>query len=164
MLSSNWPVSIDLGPQFNSGVVPAINPDGTFRLVMESPNQGTIPAAAWAFNLDGSFQKTNLDQFGSFHQPSVGNIDGLPGDEAVMPDFNVIRVIHPDNSFDIFTPGVNVDLTIDPLVLDDLNNNFQLESIAVGSDFSTNTAFVFAWKPDGQQASGRSTETGHCCR
>ncbi len=154
LLSANWPVSVDLRPQFNSGVVPALNPDGTFRLVMESPNQGTIPAASWVFNLDGSFHKTNLDQFGSFHQPSVGNIDGLPGDEAVMPDFNVIRVIHPDNSFDIFTPGLNVDLTIDPLVLDDLNSNFQLESIAVGSDFNTNTAFVFAWKPDGQQASG----------
>jgi hypothetical protein len=155
LISTAWPVFIDLSPFFlNSGVVPALNPDGTFRLVMESPNQGTTPAASWVFNLDGSFQKTTLDQLGSYHQPSAGNVDGFPGDEAVMPDFNVIRMIHPDASFDVFNPGLNVDLTISPLVLEDLNNDFQLESIVVGSDFNTNTAYVFAWKPDGQQANG----------
>lgn len=155
LLSAAWPVFIDLGPySVNSGVVPAMNPDGTLRLVMESPNQGTTLAASWVFNLDGSFQKTNLDQFGSNHQPAAGNVDGLPGDEAVMPDFNVIRVFHPDNTFDLFTPGVDVDLTRVPLLLEDLNNDFQLESITVGSDFNTQTAYVFAWKPDGQQAPG----------
>ncbi|MCU1221070.1 MAG: Cell wall/surface repeat protein, partial [Candidatus Angelobacter sp.] len=155
LISTAWPVFVDIAPFFlNSGVVPALNPDGTFRLVMESPNQGTTPAASWVFNLDGSFQKTTLGQLGSYHQPSAGNVDGLLGDEAVMPDFNVIRVIHPDASFDVFNPGLNVDLTISPLVLEDLNNDFQLESIVVGSDFNTNTAYVFAWKPDGQQANG----------
>ena len=154
LLSTGWPVFVDLGPFFSSGVVPAENADGALRLVMESPNQGTIPAASWVFNVDGSFQKTNLDQFGSFHQPSVGNLDGLPGDEAVMPDFNVIKAFHPDNSFDVFTPGLSVDLTIDPLLLEDLNNDFNLDSIAVGSDFNTNLAYVFAWQPDGRQAPG----------
>jgi subtilisin family serine protease len=154
LLNVGWPVAVDPGPFFNSGVVPALNPNGTYRLVMESPNQGNTTAASWVFNPDGTFQKTNLDQFGSFHQPSVGDLDGLPGDEAVMPDFNVVRVIHPDASFDIFTPGVDVDLTINPLVLDDLNTDFQLETIAIGNNFNTNTAYVFAWKPNGQQANG----------
>lgn len=155
LLSTGWPVFVDLAPFTSSGVLPASNPDGTLRLVMESPNQGTVPAASWVFNVDGTFTKTNLDQFGSFHQPSVGNIDGLPGDEAVMPDFNVVRVIHPDSSFDIFNPaGINVDLTINPLVLDDLNNDFHLETIALGNNFSNNTADVFAWQPDGTQAPG----------
>ena len=45
-------------------------------------------------------------------------------------------------------------LTIDPLLLDDLNNDFRLETIAVGSDYNTNTAYVFAWQPDGTQAPG----------
>ncbi|HWG88029.1 MAG TPA: Ig-like domain repeat protein [Candidatus Acidoferrales bacterium] len=155
LISNVWPVFVDLSPYFsNSGVVPALNPDGTVRLAMESPNQGTDLAASWVFNLDGSFQKTTLNSFGSFHQPSAGNVDGLPGDEIVMPDFNVIRVIHPDNSFDLFTPGVDVDLTRAPLLLEDLNNDFQLESITVGSDFNNSMAYVFAWKPDGTQASG----------
>ena len=155
LISTAWPVFIDLGPFFlNAGVVPARNPDGTLRLVMESPNQGAGTGASWVFNLDGSFQKTNLDQFGSNHQPAAGNVDGLPGDEAVMPDFSVIRVFHPDDSFDLFTPGLDVDLTRNVLLLEDLNNDFQLESITVGSDLSTHTAYVFAWKPDGQQASG----------
>ena len=154
LLSTAWPVFVDLGPYFNSGVLPAQNPDGSLRLVMESPNQGTVLAASWVFNLDGSFQKTNLDQFGSDHQPAVGNVDGLSGDESVVADFNQIRVIHPDNSFDIFTPGVDVDMTRVPLLLEDLNNDFQLESVTVGSDFSTQTAYVFAWQPNGQQAPG----------
>ncbi|HKT48993.1 MAG TPA: S8 family serine peptidase, partial [Candidatus Angelobacter sp.] len=155
LISNAWPVFVDLSPYFsNSGVVPALNPDGTVRLAMESPNQGADLAASWIFNLDGSFQKTTLNSFGSFHQPSAGNVDGLPGDEIVMPDFNVIRVIHPDNSFDLFTTGLNVDLTRVPLLLDDLNNDFQLESITAGSDFNHQKAYVFAWKPDGTQASG----------
>ena len=155
LISTAWPVFIDLGPYFlNSGVVPARNPDGTLRLVMESPNQGATLAASWVFNLDGSFQKTPLTSFGSFHQPSTGNLDGLPGDESVMPDFNGVRVFHPDNSFDLFTPGADVDLTIDPLLLEDLNDDFQLETITVGSDYTTNTAYVFAWQPNGQQAPG----------
>ncbi|MBZ5529918.1 MAG: Ig-like domain repeat protein [Acidobacteriia bacterium] len=154
LLSIGWPVFVDLGPYFNSGVVPARNADGTTRLVMESPNQGTTLAASWVFNLDGSFQKTNLDQFGSFHQPSVGNIDGLPGDEAVMPDFNVIRVIHPDSSFDILNPGIDVDFTKNPLLLEDLNSDFNLETIVIGNNYPTNTAYVYAWQPNGQQAPG----------
>jgi subtilisin family serine protease len=155
LISPAFPVLFDLAPYFvNSSVVPASNADGTLRLIMASPSQGTDPAASWVFNLDGSIQKTTLSSFGSNHQPAAGNLDGLPGDEAVVSDFNAIRVIHPDNSFELFTPGVDVDLTNVPLLLDDLNNDFQPESITVGSDFNNNTAYVFAWKPDGQQASG----------
>jgi subtilisin family serine protease len=155
LISPAFPVFFDLSPYFlNSSVVPALNPDGTLRLIMASPSQGTDPAASWVFNLDGSFQKTTLSFFGSNHQPAAGNLDGQPGDEAVVADSNVIRVIHPDNSFELFTPGVDVDLTNVPLLLDDLNNDFQLESITVGSDFNNNTAYVFAWRPDGQQANG----------
>ncbi|HZU31378.1 MAG TPA: S8 family serine peptidase [Candidatus Angelobacter sp.] len=155
LISSGWPVFVEPGPFTGSGIVPAHNADGTLRLVMESPNDGTIPAASWVFHPDGSFEQTNLNQFGSFHQPAVGNIDGQPGDEAVMPDFNVVRVIHPDTSFDIFSPGpFNVDLTINPLTLEDLNNNFQLETIAIGPDLDNNLADLFVWLPNGQQALG----------
>jgi subtilisin family serine protease len=157
LISSGWPVFVEPGPFAGSGIVPAHNADGTFRMVMASPNDGTIPAASWVFHPDGSFEQTNLVQSGSFHQPAVGNIDGLPGDEAVMPDFNVIRVIHPDTSFDLFSPGpISVDLTISPLVLEDLNNNFQLETVAIGPDLNSNdtAADMFVWLPNGQIAPG----------
>jgi subtilase family protein/Big-like domain-containing protein/VCBS repeat protein/FG-GAP repeat protein len=155
LLSVGWPVFVDLAPYFQgSGVVPASKPDGTLRLVMESPNQGNTLAASWVFNIDGSFQKTPLNLFGSFHQPSVGNVDGLPGDEAVMPDFDVIRVFHPDNTFDLLTPSVDVDFTKNPLVLEDLNNDFQLETIAIGNDYVNQTALIYAWQPNGQLANG----------
>lgn len=153
LLSLNWPVFLDLAPCLECPVVPAANPDGTYRLLMESPGQA---AESWVIYANGSFQKTLLSQSGANHQPSAGNIDGLPGDEAVMADFNVLDVFHPDNTLDVLTPGANVFLTNFPIVLEDLNNDFQLESITVGGDFnvSNRTAYIFAWKPDGQQASG----------
>jgi hypothetical protein len=156
LLSFAWPIFLDTTPCLECPVVPAHNPDGSYRLVTESATQGTAPAASWVIHPDGSSQKTVLSQFGGNHQPSAGNLDGLPGDEAVMADFNVIDVFHPDNTFDVFNPGVNVFLTNFPIVLEDLNNDFQLESITVGGDFSPSNrfAYVFAWKPDGQQASG----------
>ncbi|HET9366064.1 MAG TPA: S8 family serine peptidase, partial [Candidatus Angelobacter sp.] len=157
LISAGWPVFVEPGPFPGSGIVPAHNADGTLRMVMESPNDGTIPGVSWVFHPDGSFEQTNLNLFGSFHQPAVGNIDSLPGDEAVMPDFNVVRVIHPDTTFDLFSPGpFNVDLTISPLVLEDLNNNFQLETVAIGPDLTSNdtAADMFVWLPDGQIASG----------
>lgn len=155
LISNGCPVFVEPGPFAGSGIVPAHNADGTLRMVMESPNDGNILAASWVFHPDGSFEQTTLNQFGSFHQPAVGNLDGLPGDEAVMPDFNVVRVIHPDTSFDIFSPGpFNVDLTINPLVLEDLNNDFQLDTIAIGPDLSDNLADLFVWLPNGQQAPG----------
>ncbi|HSK45568.1 MAG TPA: S8 family serine peptidase [Candidatus Binatia bacterium] len=156
LLSFAWPVFLDTTTCLECPVVPALNPDGSYRLVTESPTQGATPPALWVIHPDGSFQKTILSQFGADHQPSAGNIDGLPGDEAVMADYSVIDAFHPDNTFDVFNPSLNVFLTNFPIVLEDLNNDFQLESITVGGDFSPSNrfAYVFAWKPDGQQASG----------
>src|SRR6476646_10643660 len=156
LLSFAWPIFLDTTPCLECPVVPAHNPDGSYRLVTESPAQGAVPGASWVIHPDGSLQKTILNQFGADHQPSAGNLDGLPGDEAVTADFSIIDVFHPDNTFDVFNPGVNVLLTNFPIVLEDLNNDFQLESISVGGDFSPSNrfAYVFAWKPDGQQATG----------
>jgi subtilisin family serine protease len=155
LLSSAWPIFLDNTPCLECPVVPALNPDGSYRLVTESSNQGgTTSAASWVIHPDGSFQKTLLSQFGGNHEPAVGNIDGLPGDEAVVADLNVFDVFHPDNTFDTFTPGINVDFTRVPVVLEDLNNNFELDTLALGSDFNNHVAYVFAWRPDGQQASG----------
>jgi subtilisin family serine protease len=156
LLSFAWPIFLDTTPCLECPVVPALNPDGSYRLVTESPDQGAVPGASWLIHPDASLQKTVLNQFGADHQPSAGNLDGLPGDEAVMADFSVIDVFHPDNTFDVFNPGLNVFLSNFPIVLEDLNNDFQLESITVGGDFSPSNrfAYVFAWKPDGQQARG----------
>jgi subtilisin family serine protease len=156
LLSFAWPIFLDTAPCLECPVVPALNADGSYRLVAESPSQSTAPAASWVIQPDGSFQETTLSQSGGNQQPSAGNLDGLPGDEAVIADFSAIDVFHPDNTLDVFNPGVNVFLTIFPIVLEDLNNDFQLESITVGGDFSPSNrfAYVLAWKPDGQQASG----------
>ncbi|HZI58572.1 MAG TPA: S8 family serine peptidase [Verrucomicrobiae bacterium] len=155
LLASGWPVFVEPGPSGGSGIVPAHNADGTLRMVMASPSDGTIPATSWVFHPNGSFEQTNLAQSGSSTQPAVGDIDGLSGDEAVMADFNVVRVIHPDTTFNIFSPGpFNVFFQNNPVVLEDLNNDFQLETIAIGSGLFDNLADLFVWLPNGQQAPG----------
>jgi subtilisin family serine protease len=155
LLSFAWPVFLDLGPCLECPVVPALNPDGTNRLLVGTSSFGTtLPAALWTLHPDGSSQKTLLNSFGAVHQPSAGSIDSLPGDEAVAVDFNVVDVFHPDGMLDVFNPNEDVFLTNAPLVLADLNNDFQLESIAIGTNNAGNGAFLFAWQPNGQQVNG----------
>jgi hypothetical protein len=155
LISTGWPVFVEPGPFAGSGIVPAHNADGTLRMVMASPGDGTSPATSWVFHPNGSFEQTSLAQSGSSTQPAVGNMDGLAGDEAIVTDFNVLRVIHPDTTFDIFSPGpFNVFFQNNPVVLEDLNNAFQLDMIAIGPDLFDNLAELFVWLPNGQQAPG----------
>jgi subtilisin family serine protease len=155
LLSSAFPVFLDQGPCLECPVVPALNPDGTNRLLVGTSSFGTpLPAALWTIHPDGSSQKTLLNSFGAVHQPSAGSIDNLPGDEAVAVDFNVVDVFHPDGTLDVFSPNADVFLTNSALALADLNNDFQLESIAVGTNLAGNAAYLFAWQPNGQQLNG----------
>lgn len=157
LLSFAWPIFLDLGPCLECPAVPALNPDGTNRLLVatSSAGAGGVPAVLWTVRPDGSSQKTVLSQLGSQHQPSAGSIDGLPGDEAVTVDSEVVDVFHPDGTLNVFNPDPFIFLTNDPLVLADLNNAFQLESVTVGSNLTPNgPASLYAWQPNGQQASG----------
>jgi subtilisin family serine protease len=156
LLSFAWPVFLDLGPCLECPVVPALNPDGTYRLLVGTSSAGTgLPnAALWTLHPDGSSQKTSLSSLGAVHQPSAGSIDNLPGDEAVAVDFNVVDIFHPDGTLDVFSPNADVFLTNAPLVLADLNNDFQLESVAVGTNLTGNAAYLYAWQPNGQQVNG----------
>lgn len=155
LLSSAWPVFLDQGPCLECPVVPALNPDGTYRLMVGDSSFGTtLPAALWTLQPNGSAQKTVLNSFGSLHQPSAGSTQALPGDDVVAVDFNVVDVFHPDGSLGGFNPNADVFLTNSALVLADLNNDFNLESIAVGTNTAGNAAYLFAWQPNGQQESG----------
>lgn len=156
LLSSAFPVFLDLGPCLECPVVPALNPDGTNRMLVGTTSAGSgLPnAALWTIHPDGSLEKTMLNSTGSQHQPSAGSIDNLPGDEAVAVDFNMVDVFHPDGTLDVFSPNAPVFLTNSALVLADLNNDFQLESVAVGTNLAGNAAYLFAWQPNGQQVNG----------
>ncbi len=153
LLSFAWPVFLDQGPCLECPVVPALNADGSYRLLVSTSGLGSPNAALWTIHPDGSLQKSLLNS-GSQHQPSAGNIDNLPGDEAVTVDFNVVDVFHPNGTLDVFNPNADVFLTNAPLVLADLNDDFQLESIAIGTNTLGTAANLYAWQPNGQQANG----------
>jgi len=154
LLSANWPIFLDQGPYVNSGVVPALNADGTLRLVAVSPYFGAPSGAFWSLSLDGSSQKMPLPISGSFHQPSVADLDGAGSEEAVVADGNVIQVFHQDMSSSTFTPSIPssgyIDFRKAPIVLEDLAGDSQRETIAAASDFYYPNAYLFAWRPNGQ--------------
>jgi subtilisin family serine protease len=147
--SASWPVLLDQGPYFNSGVMPISKADGTSRLIVASPNFGDTPGALWTLALDGSSQKTALQSFGSFHQPSVADLDGVNGEQIVVADNDRIHVFHQDMSFSTFTPPVTIDFMKAPLSLEDLAGDSQLETIAVGENYNDNHEYLYAWRPDG---------------
>jgi subtilisin family serine protease len=154
LISASWPVFVDQGPYFNSGVMPVFKTDGTLQLVMTSPNVGTVPGALWKFSLDGTFQKIALPSYGSFHQPSIANLDGVNGEQIVVPDNNVIHVFHQDMSYSTFTPAATVDFMKTPLPLEDLAGDSILETIAIGDNYSDNQEYLYAWRPNGQLLNG----------
>ena len=150
LLSVNWPVWLDQGPYFNSGVVPASNVDGTLRLAVASPNFGTIPGALWILGPDGSSQKTPLPGYGSFHQPSSTDLDSTPGQELVLADWDLVHVFPQTGAPSTFVPAIEVDLMKHPLVVEDLDNDSRFETIAIGNNYANETAEIFAWGPSGQ--------------
>jgi subtilisin family serine protease len=155
LLSVGWPVFLNQGPYFSAGVVPAMNADGTQRLVMASPDVGPNPPLFWTFTPDGTAQKIPMQNFGSDTQPPVANLDGIAGDEAVVADSTVVHVFHPDNSFVTFQSSPTSFFVNAPQLIEDLAGDGHLETVAVGSDFANDQlAYVFAWRPDGNQLNG----------
>ncbi|HEU5404250.1 MAG TPA: S8 family serine peptidase, partial [Terriglobales bacterium] len=150
LLSTKWPVWLDQGPYFNSGIVPALNADGSLRLAVTSPNLGATPGALWIFGIDGSEQKNPLPSYGSFHQPSSADLDGSPGQELVVADNGVVRVSPEAGPSWTFTPTATVDFMKHPLVVTDLDGDSTFDTIAIGNNYASHTAEIFAWGSTGQ--------------
>lgn len=149
LLSTNWPQLLAESTYSSAGVVPALNPDGTIRLVAENPDSGPTPARFWTFTPTGATQSAFLPGFGSFQQPAVANLDGNPGDEAVVADSNGIDVYRSDNSTYRLTTTSTLDYTRPQILIENLLGNSQWETLALGSNFQNQSAYISAWRADG---------------
>ncbi len=125
LVSVNWPQLLDQGPYFSAGTVPASNADGSIRLLVEGPANGPGAGELWRLSQTGPPQQAFLPGLGSFQQPAVADLDGNPGEEAVVADSNGIDVFRQDNTF------------------------YPLTTLSLGSDYTTQLAYVSAWRADG---------------
>ena len=150
LLSQNWPIALDEGTYWSSGIVPATDALGNQKLTLVG--QGTtIPSEFKTFSPDGATQtNTPLTYYGSLFQPATGDLDGNPGDEAAMTDVLMLRVFRGDNTSYTLTPAQTMELSNSQVVLEDLNNDSQLEIVAFGEDYNVKNAYVYAYLRNGQ--------------
>ena len=91
LLSYNWPQFVATGPALNAGVVPALNADGTFRLLMEGPKGPSAGTSEfWSFGLSGPPQATPQSGAGGFmltdrHAPFEGKWSRTSCDYRFQP-------------------------------------------------------------------------------
>jgi subtilisin family serine protease/PKD repeat protein len=155
LLNANWPKWLDQGPNSRSGAVPALDAQGNFRLeVVNPPYLSTpLPSRLWTFLPDGSAPTTTDLYYGSYANPATGNVDGIPGDETVVAEPWNMRVVRQDGTTYMLTPTVNgVNFQHAVVLIEDLDGDGASEVLAVGSSWSNQKAYVFAWKANGMQA------------
>jgi len=151
LISQNWPVALDEGTYWSSGIVPATDSTGNQKLTLVG--QGTTTTSEYkTFSPDGSTQTSSpLTYYGSLFQPATGDLDGNPGDEAAMTDVLMLRVFRGDNTSYTLTPAQTMELSNSQVVLEDLNNDSQDEILALGEDYNVPNAYVYAYLRNGQQ-------------
>ncbi len=150
LLSQNWPIALDEGTYWSSGIVPATDALGNQKLTLVSPG-ATVTSEFKTFSPDGATQtNTPLTYYGSLFQPATGDLDGNPGDEAAMTDVLMLRVFRGDNTSYTLTPAQTMELSNSQVVLEDLNNDSQLEIVAFGEDYNVKNAYVYAYLRNGQ--------------
>ncbi|HXP47214.1 MAG TPA: VCBS repeat-containing protein, partial [Terriglobales bacterium] len=155
LLSQGWPILLDEGPYFSAGVVPAVNSDGTLRLVLDSPQIfGPGFGEFWTISPDGSTQRSLLRARGSAQQPAVANLDGNPGDDAVLADSGNIEVFRQDNTSSTLSTST-LDYQRAQILIEDLVGDGHWETIALGSDFQNQVAYVSAWRANGSLLSAQ---------
>ncbi len=150
LLSANWPQLLDQGPYFSAGVVPAVNADRSIRLVLEGPAEGSSAGEFWKLPPNAAPLQTLLPGLGSFQQPSVADLDGSPGEEAVVADTVGIEVFREDNTSYPLTTDSTLYYALSQIVVEDLAGDSHWETLALGTDYNTQLAYVSAWRPDGQ--------------
>ena len=163
LLSVHWPVALTVAPDINSGFVPATDASGKQRLALIAPvyNQSVaIPPQYLIFAPDGSSETSVQITIPSYLNPAAGTVEGVAGDDVVVPDVNegaarwqmqFFRQDNPPSSFSFQLPsGLNNNFFFSQPVLEDLEGKGQLDVISLASvGLGENPGALFAWRPDG---------------
>lgn len=149
LLSTNWPQLLVQGPYFSAGAVPAANPDGSTRLVVQSPSEGPGFGEVYTLTQSMAPQQSLLLGMGSYQQPAVADLDGNPGEEAAVADSVGIEVVRADGTSYPLATTTTLDYRNSQIVIEDLAGDSHWETLAVGSDYKNQVAYLSAWRPDG---------------
>ena len=157
LLSANWPQSLNLGPALGAAIVPARNIDGTYRLLLETPEgPGFTGGELWSFSLDAPGQPTIHTSNGSFMHPAVADFSGASGDQAMIIDFitgspvsSNLELFQQDGSFKTPESSPNLWSVGSQVVVEDLAGDSRWETLTYGIDYNNSLASVSAWLPDG---------------
>ena len=156
--STNWPQLLSPGPWTTVGAVPALNADGTTRLLLEAVNWGAPQSQVpfWTLPLGAPAQRTLLNGNANYSQVAVANFDGKPGDAAVLVEAasdmstGSLRVLKPDGTSYSITPSPSVLFGWAQPVIAQLRAGDPWDIVAVGEAARADSpAYLFAWRPDG---------------
>ena len=167
LLSANWPQSLNLGPALGAAIVPARNIDGTYRLLLETPEgPGFTGGELWSFSLDAPGQPTIHTSNGSFMHPAVADFSGASGDQAMIIDFitgspvsSNLELFQQDGSFKTLESSPNLWSVGSQVVVEDLAGDSRWETLTYGIDYNNSLASVSAWLPDGSPFSSNFPRT-----
>lgn len=155
LMSDNWPQGLSGAPAQDEGVVPAMNADGSTRLVLAQADYNSTGGALWTLPLNGPARQTMLPGFGNWGQPAVASLDDGPADDVVAGDWTTTEIFHSDGTtFSTIDPSPSAYLYAAQPQIARLGSNSEWDIVSVGQDPPRGIAYVFAWRPDGSSASG----------
>jgi hypothetical protein len=159
LVSRDWPKFVASTNPLHAAL-PVRQPDGSTRFVLceNTDDWPNIGSSCSLYAGDGSVIKVDFPRQGPSHQPAVGNLDGQPGDEIVVPDefqikifsstFSLIRTISNNTTTRFFGNY--------PVQLVDLDNDGKLEIVTLSfgmisfdDDPSTAADYLYVYQADG---------------
>ncbi len=153
LASTNDPVWLELALLTDNSILPAADASGNIWLQGLAYNPWQYPAPPWAklwsFSPDLSVVRTQAMVKSGYHQPAIGDFDGLPGDEIVAVENNRLQVFRPDLTSSFLNPVPGSGLAMSQLVIADLDGDGQPEVLGLAS--LTNASLLHVWTPSGAQ-------------
>jgi hypothetical protein len=153
LLSNNWPQGLSGAPAANRGVVPAMNSDGTIRLMLSQQDINYTGAALWTLPMNAPARQSMLPGFGNWGQPAAASLDGGPADEVVAGDWTTTEIFQPDGiNYSTITPPAGLYSYNAQPQMAHLGSSSEWDIVSVGRDIPRGVAYIFAWRPDGSSA------------
>ena len=157
LLSSNWPLWLPDTIFFNVAPVPVTDFSGKTDLLL-----GTFGPGAQLFNasIDGSAHTSIPLNLGSWWEPAAANLHFGAGDDLIYPDKNSVVVVRPDGTKDTLAPPASMsnlefNFQYAQVLVDDVDGDSIPEVVTIGLGPGptpwTTTAYLFAWRNNGQQ-------------